>query len=167
MEVRKARPEELDAIMRIYRCAQDFMIRSGNPTQWAHSYPTEQMVRDDIARGACRVLLDEDRICGVFALFDGVEPNYLQIVEGAWLNDAPYLTIHRVAGDGTVHGVFRCVAEYCKGLGRDLRIDTHEKNIPMQRQILKNGFVRCGIIHVLDGDLSPRIAYQWCPGGGA
>ena len=40
----------------------------------------------------------------------------------------------------------------------NLRIDTHEKNIPMQRCLAKNGFARCGIIYLEDGD--PRIAYQ-------
>ena len=40
----------------------------------------------------------------------------------------------------------------------NLRIDTHEKNIPMQGCLAKNGFARCGIIYLEDGD--PRIAYQ-------
>ena len=64
-----------------------------------------------------------------------------------------------VAGDGQVHGLFRCAADYCKRLSANIRIDTHANNATMQRQIEKNGFRKCGIIYVSDG--SPRLAYQW------
>ncbi|MBE6046792.1 MAG: N-acetyltransferase, partial [Clostridiales bacterium] len=56
-------------------------------------------------------------------------------------------------------GIFRCAANYCKSISPNVRIDTHENNTTMQRQIEKAGFERCGIIYVEDG--SPRIAYQW------
>ena len=95
----------------------------------------------------------------MFALFEGTEPTYEYIENGAWLNDEAYLTIHRVAGDGQVHGVFRCAADYCKSLSSNIRIDTHANNLTMQRQIEKNGFEKCGIIYVYDG--TPRISYQW------
>ena len=64
-----------------------------------------------------------------------------------------------LAGDGQVHGLFRCAADYCKRLSANIRIDTHANNATMQRQIGKNGFRKCGIIYVSDG--SPRLAYQW------
>ena len=38
-----------------------------------------------------------------------------------------------------------------------IRIDTHEDNKIMQRAIARQGFSRCGIIHLANG--SPRIAY--------
>ena len=50
MDVRKAVPADLDAVMRIYRAAQTFMIRSGNPTQWGRFYPPRELVAADIAR---------------------------------------------------------------------------------------------------------------------
>ena len=159
MEVAKAEMTDLDRIMEIYRSAQDFMIRSGNPGQWGHLYTAPELVRDDIGAGRCHVIRDETAVRGVFALFEGEEPTYRIIEDGAWLNDGPYVTIHRLAGDGQVHGVFRCAAEYCKRKYANIRIDTHAKNLVMQRQIEKNGFVRCGTIHVADG--SPRLAYQW------
>lgn len=73
--------------------------QTGNPTQWGRSYPSPELIRSDIAQGICRVLSDEAGIHGVFALLDTPEPTYSRI-EGAWRNDAPYLTIHRLAGDG-------------------------------------------------------------------
>ena len=48
--------------------------------------------------------------------------------------------------------------EFCSEKISHLRIDTHEDNIVMQHLIIKNGFRKCGIIHIADG--SPRIAYE-------
>ncbi len=159
LQVRNACKDDFDRIMDIYRIAQDFMIRSGNPNQWGHFYPAPEMIQTDIQEGNLRVIYDEKEIHGVFALFAGDEPTYQYIENGEWLNDNPYITIHRIAGDGEAHGLFRCAADYCKKLSPDVRIDTHANNTVMQNLIEKNGFRKCGIIYVQDG--SPRLAYQW------
>lgn len=104
-------------------------------------------------------MYDETGIHGVFALFSEPDPTYAKIENGRWLNDEPYLTIHRMAGDGQVHGLFSRAADYCKGLSRNIRIDTHGDNQVMQKCIEQNGFRKCGTISVRDG--SPRLAYQW------
>ena len=161
MKIRKATDSDFDRIMEIYRRAQDYMIQSGNPGQWGHFYPTSELVRNDICEGKCHVLYDDKAVHGVFALFEGAEPTYQVIEDGKWLNEEPYVTIHRLAGDGETHGLFQCAAEYCKGIIANIRIDTHAKNTVMQRLIEKNGFQKCGTIYVADG--SPRIAYQWIP----
>ena len=159
LKIRNAEPSDLGRILEIYRYAQDFMIKTGNPTQCGHSYPEEALIRRDIAQNACKVLYDETGIHGVFALFSALEPTYAEIQEGRWLNDEPYLTIHRVAGDDQVHGLFSYIADYCKGLAKNIRIDTHGDNQVMQKCIEQNGFRKCGMISVRDG--SPRLAYQW------
>ena len=161
LTVRKAQPEELDRLMAIYRTAQEFMIRSGNPGQWGRAKPARETVAEDIAAGRCRVVLHDGAVCGVFALCEGEDPTY-RAIEGAWRNDAPYLTIHRVAGDGTAKGVFRAAADCCKALCDSVRVDTHADNRPMQGAVAKEGFAYCGVIHLADG--SPRLAYQWVRG---
>ena len=158
-KIRNASTDDLDRIMEIYKYAQQFMIRSGNPNQWGHSYPDSELIHSDIQKGVCKVICDETGVHGVFALFEGGEPTYQQIEEGEWLNDDPYVTIHRMAGDGQVHGLFQCAVDDCKSSFSNIRIDTHANNKIMQRQIEKNGFQRCGIIYVRGG--SPRLAYQW------
>ena len=100
----------------------------------------------------------DERIRGVFALITEPEQTY-RYVEGEWPNDDPYITIHRVAGDGRAHGIVACAADYCKSLSPNVRIDTHADNKVMQRQIEKNGFVKCGTIYLENG--APRTAYQW------
>ena len=156
--VRKAEKEELDRIMEIYRYAQDFMIRTGNPHQWGRVYPPRDLIGSDIAQGACRVICDQEGIRGVFALFDTPDPTYAHIENGCWPNDGPYLTIHRIASDGRAHGLLRCAVDYCRRFSTNIRIDTHADNLIMQKQIERNGFVRCGVVYVRDR--SPRIAYQ-------
>ena len=71
MTIRKAAPGDLSRIMDIYHAAQEFMIQSGNPDQWAHIYPSEALVREDIQRGICHVVCDGAAIHGVFALMSG------------------------------------------------------------------------------------------------
>ncbi|MBO4327009.1 MAG: N-acetyltransferase [Clostridia bacterium] len=159
MIIRIATAADLQRIMEIYGIAQEFMIRSGNPGQWARSYPPRELIGDDIRRGICHVICDNGIIRGVFALLTEPEPTYSRIEGGQWLNDGPYVTIHRVASDGQAHGIFTCAADYCKQISKNVRVDTHEKNLPMQHQIEKNGFKRCGIVYVRDG--TPRIAYHW------
>lgn len=41
-----------------------------------------------------------------------------------------------------------------------VRIDTHRDNHAMQRLLLRNGYVRCGIIYLESG--SERIALEKC-----
>ena len=158
-EIRKASKDDFETVMSVYRIAQDYMIRSGNPTQWGHFYPEGELIESDIAEGICRVICDGTMIRGVFALIENGEPLYRRIEGGVWLNDEPYLTIHRIASDGQAHGIVRCAADHCKAMANNIRIDTHEDNRTMQKQLEKCGFVKCGTIYLANG--SPRIAYHW------
>ena len=48
-EIRPAHVEDLDEILKIYDFAKGFMARTGNPTQWAGSYPQRELLEEDIA----------------------------------------------------------------------------------------------------------------------
>jgi hypothetical protein len=159
MHIRKATAEDLDRIMEIYRSAQNYMIATGNPTQWGHFYPKKELIRNDIAKSVSYLVCDDEKPHGAFTLVEGVEPTYQYIENGKWLNDDEYVTVHRIASDGEVKGIFNCIVKYCKSKSDNIRIDTHHNNTIMQNLIEKHDFHRCGIIYVSDG--SPRIAYQW------
>lgn len=164
MHIRTATIADLDALERIYATARRFMAENGNPTQWGDGRPTRNEIAETIRAGACLVGVDDaDEPHFAFSLYSQADPTYEHIYDGSWLNDAPYVTIHRVASDGTGHGVFASIVAFARaraeGLGlRDVRIDTHEDNKPMQHLVGKAGFAYCGIIHLADGD--PRLAYQ-------
>lgn len=155
--IQKATLAQLPQILKIYAQARAFMAQNGNADQWGNAYPPEEMIRRDIANGKCYVNLESDRIRAVFYFAVEEDPTY-GYIEGRWLNDGPYGVIHRIAvgenGKGVAAECFRFAYERCG----NLRIDTHEKNIPMQRCLAKHGFVCCGTIYLENGD--PRIAYQ-------
>lgn len=155
--IEKATLSQLPQIMAIYEKARHFMAQNGNPDQWGMAYPPEEMIRQDILNGKCYVNLTERKITAAFYFAVEADPTYSHI-DGAWLSDAPYGVIHRIAvgesGRGVAAECFRFAMEHCD----NLRIDTHENNIPMQRCLAKLGFQRCGTIYLENGD--PRIAYQ-------
>ena len=125
---------DLPQILQIYAHAREAMAASGNPTQWGDNFPPQELLEEDIDSNRLFVDVVNGQLLGVFAFILGVDPTYQVIEDGAWLNDTlPYGTIH-------------------------LRADTHADNQIMQHLLEKNGFTRCGIIHVADG--TPRIAYQ-------
>lgn len=160
MNIRRATSVDFEPIMSIYKNAQQFMIESGNPTQWGTEYPSSALIQEDIESGVSYVVVDESGVIrGVCALTEGPDITYQVIEEGKWLNEEPYVVIHRIASDARAKGIMRAVVDYCKDHYENIRIDTHADNDVMQKQILKNGFMKCGIIYVADG-LS-RIAYQW------
>ena len=103
MNIRHANPADLDRIMEIYARAQQFMRESGNPTQWSNVYPTRGLIEDDIARQISYVVTDDtEKVQGVFVFVIGKDRTYAVIRGGAWKNDDPYGTIHRIAASGEV-----------------------------------------------------------------
>lgn len=156
--IRNAETADLPVIQAIYAHARQFMFKTGNPTQWTDGYPSEALLRNDIENHNLYVVEEDGRICGVFAFIIGPDETYARIEQGMWLSEREYGTIHRVAGDGTVHGLLSRIVSYCEKTIPHLRIDTHQDNQIMQHAIRKCGFSRCGIIYVSDG--SPRIAYE-------
>lgn len=154
---------DLPAILEIYRVARDFMARSGNPRQWGDGSPKEETLRKDIEKGQLYLCKDRDFIYGVFAFIIGEDPTYARIEDGAWLSDAPYGTIHRIAGNGRGHGLLAEAVAFCEKKIPHLRIDTHHDNLVMRHLLPKLGFRECGVIHIADG--SPRIAYEKLPEG--
>lgn len=157
MIIRKSRKEDLDQILEVFEFAKKIMRESGNLTQWSDGYPSRQLLTKDIEQENLYVVEDEKEIEAVFALIEGEDPTYLKI-EGAWLDDENYATIHRVASRGRKKGLLSKIFAYSNKIYPNLRIDTHEDNHIMRYLVEKFGFTYCGIIHLADG--SPRLAYQ-------
>lgn len=158
LKIRPAVPSDLPEIMRIYQSAKQYMRDNGNYSQWTGGYPSEDLLRSDMETGQLFVIRKDAVPCAVFAFIIGKDPTYAVIEDGNWLSDREYGTIHRIASDGTQGGILHEAAEFCWNRIKHLRIDTHRDNLPMQRAILRNGFIRCGIIFLADG--SPRIAFE-------
>lgn len=160
MDIRKATPDDLPALRKVFAAAKAIMRADGNPSQWAGAYPDEEALLRDMAEGWGHVCLDEKgRAAGYFAIIPSPEPTYAKIYGGAWLDDTlPYLVIHRIASRPDFHGVFAALTDFASRHCRNLRIDTHRDNRIMQHNLLKHGFTYCGIIYLASGD--ERLAYQ-------
>lgn len=159
MHIRKSTFEDIPRMQEIFAIARKFMAETGNPHQWAETYPSLEQLTDDIESGDSYVCLSGARIVGTFVLRGGDDPTYAVIYEGAWTNDRPYATIHRIASSGEVKGIFHIAMEYALQQYDTIRIDTHRDNVVMQNAIDKAGFSYCGIIHCWNGD--ERLAYQF------
>ena len=157
--IKKAEAKDLQKLNGIYEAARQYMRENGNPDQWGTNYPGEDILLNDMEKG---VLYTDEGFNFAFVLM-GEEEAYRDIYEGSWLNEEAYLTLHRVAGNGRGRGVFSKVFEFSiikmreAGLS-NIRIDTHEKNLTMQKALARQGFVRCGLIRLREGE---RIAYQY------
>ena len=157
--IRLATTSDLARIQELYADARRFMAETGNPTQWTDGYPQDSVIANDLEREQLYVCTDHDEILGVFCFFRGIEPDYMEIFDGTWLQDGPYGVVHRIAAARGSKGVGAGCLDFAFRNAHDLRIDTHRNNIPMQKLLAKCGFHRCGIIH-LTKDGSERIAYQ-------
>ena len=158
MEIRKTKMEELEQVMAIYARARQFMAEHGNATQWGTTKPAREVIVRDIEQGNSYVCVENGELAAVFYFNKEVDPTYLTIYDGAWANDLPYGVVHRIASAGAVKGAGSFCLNWAFQQCGNLKIDTHRNNIVMQNTLKKNGFVYCGIIHLLDGD--ERLAYQ-------
>ena len=157
MRIRIAYPEDLEFIEGAYEHARAFMQANGNATQWPDGYPGRIDAEEDIARGHCFLVSDDEGPLAVFSFAPGPDETYASI-DGAWHSDADYHVIHRVAAVRG-HGVARAIFTFAASHADYLRCDTHEDNAPMRRALESFGFRECGTITVDNG--TARVAYDW------
>ncbi len=156
--VRLAEAGDLPELRRIYAAAREFMSAHGNASQWGANFPPDGLLLAHISRKELYVFAEQNgRLHAAFALVRGKELAYAKI-DGSWLSSEPYLTVHRVASDGAVRGVFSQIVKFAEKTCPHLRADTHENNAPMRAALLKNGFSYRGTIALSNG--SPRLAYE-------
>lgn len=167
MEIVVATPGHIDAMTAITDAAVADMAARGLD-QWQCGYPCRATWEADVAEGAAYVALDEGRVVGVFRY--GTEPEAAyDTLEGTWLTEGPYATIHRCAVDADLRGrgiigelfAFACDKAAADGMV-SVRIDTHADNAPMRRAVEKGGFTFCGGITLTEGPEAgaPRIAFE-------
>ena len=160
MNIRPARESELPRLMELFDTARAYMRKNGNTVQWVNGYPSEDLIRQDIAQDRAFVVEEDGVVEAVFCYLAGrhVEPTYAVVYGGAWPDDAPYGVIHRLASSGKLRGVMGLCADWALSRCPVLRVDTHESNATMRAAMARLGFTECGTIIL--GDETPRIAFQ-------
>ena len=152
MKIRNAELCDLPYLLEMLENAKA-SLRALGIDQWQNGYPNETTLREDIQNRICRVVIDdENNILASAAVYVGDEPTYHEIYNGAWQTENKiYGIVHRIMA-----------AKSAKNRGAagvtSMRCDTHPGNIIMQHTLEKNGYIRCGIIHLTDG--ADRFAYE-------
>lgn len=164
MEFRKAIENDIIEIIKIIKQAQEY-FKSNEIDQWQNNYPNLDTIKNDIKNNYGHVLVENSRIVGTVSVsFDG-EKTYEEIYGGQWLSNNKYAVIHRRAIDneykrgGLSSVIIKHLEELC--LDNDIhsiKVDTHIKNIPMQKLLKKNNYQYCGIIYL--DDKSERVAFE-------
>lgn len=159
-------PEDEPAAWKIvHQAALDMAINGRH--QWDETYPPRESISRDIDNGNGYVLKLDGEIVGYTALtFDG-EPSYDRL-QGQWLSDMPYATIHRTALAREHHGkglarvlLLECGRECRKHKYKSIRIDTNHDNVEMLHLIDSLGFTRCGLcFYDRGGKRTERIACE-------
>lgn len=156
--IRKSTMNDLPEMLVIFDNARKYMASHGNPNQWHDNWPSKEILISDIELGQSYIVEDDEKgILATFAYIVGVDRTYLEI-DGAWLTDKPYGTIHRLASSQKERDIFSYIISEITKNKLNMRIDTHSCNESMIRAILKNGFKYCGIISPVEGGL--RNAYE-------
>ncbi|MBS4456273.1 N-acetyltransferase [Tuanshanicoccus lijuaniae] len=158
MKIRPTKVADIDTLKGLFERGRLYQVATGNVNQWTKGYPSTAILKEDIAQQGSYVVEIEQAIVGSFFLLKTPDPTYTIIEEGQWLNDAPYVTVHRLV---TVpnKGLGKAVLRVIMNQYDNVRIDTHEQNSPMRHVLETLGFQYCGIIFLANGD--PRVAYHW------
>lgn len=167
MEFVVAKKEHIDEMMQITDDAKK-QLKNLGLDQWQKGYPSREVWESDAVLGCTQLAVEDGKIMGIFAFQTTPDASYYEI-NGKWLTDGEYASMHRVCvaesakGKGVAGQMFAHGFKMAKELGLpSMRIDTHPGNIPMQRALIKSGFVACGEIRLVggceDGDL--RIAFE-------
>lgn len=166
MKIRNAELCDLPYLLEMLENAKA-SLRALGIDQWQNGYPNENTLREDIQNKICRVVIDdENNILASAAVYVGDEPTYHEIYNGAWQTENKiYGIVHRImaANHAKKRGAASFLMTYCAKLSLEagvtsMRCDTHPGNIIMQHTLEKNGYIRCGIIHLTDG--ADRFAYE-------
>ena len=156
MEFIIARPEHIEKICEITADAKR-QLKNLGLDQWQKGYPSREVWNQDIEAKCADLAVEEGVIQGAFAFQVTPDPSY-KVIEGKWLTDGAYASMHRVCvakgckGKGVAGRMFNYGFGLAKKAGFDsVRIDTHPGNLPMQHALKKAGFEMCGEIHLVGG----------------
>ena len=162
IQLKVATPADASAIWAILSAAIQRRKTEGS-NQWQDGYPDIDTIRLDIVDRKGYLLLCNDEVCGYMAVVLDGEPAYDDI-EGCWLSNRPYTTVHRMAVSSQAKG---------KGLGYtmllkveeislansiySIRVDTNYDNTAMLHIFEKLGYVYCGEVYYRG---NPRKAFE-------
>lgn len=150
-------------IQQMYEKAK-ILLRFHQSGQWQNHEPSLNTIQKDIDQGQFYGLYQDDQLVGTCALLHE-DSSYKTLLKGSWLNDDPYIVIHRFVIDESYHRLgyglrFLSLIEKIsleKGIF-NIRVDTHVRNKPMTNLLLKCRYIKCGEAYIEGA--GARIVYH-------
>ena len=162
LDLVKAKEGDLPRVINFIDSARA-ALKADGVDQWQGKDPTPEDLLENIKAGCCYFFKD-DAVAGMAVLKEGADATY-DVIDGKWLTDGDYLTIHQFVvdcerkGEGMSRRMMERIFAYARFKGIPaIRIDTHADNFRMRGLIESSGFTYCGIITVADG--TERVAYE-------
>lgn len=168
MRIRKTHSGDLPVLLEMFDLGRKKQYAIGNIFQWPVGYPSEELLLKDIESGHSYVVVSEGTddtddpagtILGTFYLKQGENSVFNLTNPDTWLNSDQYQTVQRVCTSCRLKGTGSFIFSWLTSTQTNLRLYTHETNIPMMRLAEKFNFINVGEIEIGDG--VPRVAYHF------
>lgn len=132
MQIRQAKPSELNAIMEVYQSCVKGMIALGID-QWDESYPNRHIIQQDLELGDYYVgLINEEIVAGI-KIDHKQDPSYLTINWADKTNN--FMVVHRLCSKTSVwgKGIGKQMMKFAEKLAKEkgcisMRLDTYINN---------------------------------------
>lgn len=151
LTLRLAHINELAWIMQEINACRPLMKQMGSD-QWQGNEPSYETLSHDVLSSQFYLLMDEGQPVGGTAVLSH-ESAYDHLLSGAWINQDPYAVLHRffiapkVQRQGLGQAFLKEIEAMMPGLGvRNIRLDTHMKNLPMRRLLARMEYVEVGVV---------------------
>jgi RimJ/RimL family protein N-acetyltransferase len=157
-KIRKATYDDIDECMELAHFANQLMLSRNNP-QWDRGYPTVEILKKDVDKNQLIIALENDEIVAMMALLEEKDEIYEKY--DFW-TEGPYISVHRLVSKrrGLGKRFLTLAIDRAKEIGTNVRIDTHVKNVHMQRLIESLDFQKVGEVDQNYIDHSLAISYE-------
>lgn len=168
VEIKLVDIKDLSFVMEIINDAKELLKKDS--LQWQQGYPNEQTMENDIYNSHLYGYYIDNLLVGIVALIPGIDTNYLQIKQGSWQKfpSSKDLNIHRIAVKKEFYKqkIGEKLLNFAINFAKDnkfesVKLDTHRKNIAMQKISQNTGFTYRGIIYLQKDEVdNSRLAYE-------
>lgn len=170
MKIEKGKIEDINEIVKIIKDTVSDMHEQ-KIYQWDHTYPSKEIITEDIHEENLYVYRDENIIKGFVVLNEYEDKEYEEL---DWkYNKGKHLVIHRLCVNPKYKGkgIATKLIEYADIYGRDnnysaIRLDTFIDNKPARRLYEKKGYsvvgaleFRMGVFYCFEKALEPITTY--------
>lgn len=162
LKIERANLSDVKEIWEIFQFAIASRKSEGSQ-QWQDGYPNENSIREDVQNLNGWIIKGENKILVYAAVIFEPEPAYANI-QGKWLSNGEYVTLHRIAvsteakGKGIVQILFKEIEKLAiLNKIHSIRVDTNYDNFAMLHILKKLEYTYCGEVLMRN---SPRKAFE-------